>query len=181
VSITEIDTDAFHLRPFIREILEHASEADPRSIANIAIEKIADEDLRSALGAALPDYVRLVISTERMRVLRPAPDVHGAAELAGQPRGTGHRSWKVRGLQDYGEALRQRIHIGLKPQDWKPLGDCDAADLRAAADERLVAAARTQATAAYYADLAELLTRHAVAKVRELPANVLAETFGGQA
>lgn len=171
------ETTDFALRALIRDVLEHSTDADPHRVAGAVLDKISDDDLRAACATALPEYVRHVIAGQRNAALHPAPTVLSETPSGKAP--ASGRSWKVSGLQDYGRALRQRVHVGNTPLDWKFLGDCETSDLAFVVAERRDVAARTAATADFYDRVIGLMQKHKARLVRDLPVKVLTDLFGG--
>ncbi len=157
---------AFTLRSVVVGVLADSPDPDPHSVAQDVLGRLGEDDLRPALGEMLPAYVRELIRVER--------------NGAGRPASPG-RSWKVEALQEYGRILRLRVHVGDGPLDWKFLGDCEADDLRAAAEERREIAARTVAMAERYERLLKAVEHHGVQTVRDLPEDALGEAWGGDA
>lgn len=113
--------------------------------------------------------------------VRTAPLV--MAELpSGQPPRAAFRSAKVAAYQQLGAKwLEERLCTSGNPREWKRVGDATVTDLMYAARERREQAGRTIAKAREYERLAELLGKHGVEHVRELPASVLAGLGGAAA
>lgn len=159
-------TPVFTLRSVVAAVLAESPDPDPHTVAEAVLARLAETDLRGALAEMLPAYVRELIRVERNTVTcgssSPAPG----------------RSWKVEALQEYGRILRLRVHVGAGPLDWKFLGDCEADDLRAAAEERREIAARTAAMAERYERLLKAVEHYGAQTVRELPSDALAEAWG---
>lgn len=161
----------FSLRQHVRAILTDSTMADPRELAAEAFARIPAEDYGTALQQCLPDVVR--------EEIRHSRNFAPAGAMTEQPRAIGsgakaRPSKKVASIRAmWQEKLRERIHTGPAPSDWRLLGDCTVDELMFAAEERRAMAARNEAKAEEYADLAEAVRTAGVQRVRDLPAAVL--------
>jgi hypothetical protein len=161
----------FNLRQHVRELLTSSAIADPRQLAAEAFADIPAESYGPALRQCLPDVIREEI--RHSRNFTPAPVmgeqprvIGGGSKARPSPKVASIRAmWQVR--------LHERIHIGPEPSDWKLLGDCTFDQLMFAAGERRELAARNEAKAVEYAELAEAVRAAGVERVRDLPAGML--------
>jgi hypothetical protein len=152
---------AYDIRAAVRAVMDETDLTSPEEIAAKVAESVPAKSLRAVLATVLRDYVRIELGRDRSPVLRPAP--------------TG--SAKVRAYREYAQRwLRERVFVG--DSGWKLLGDCTYENLRYLEQERLVNAERSRLAAARYATLAELVQRHSVARVADLPAALLTEAEG---
>lgn len=169
--MTDID-----LNQLVRDVVASSTLADPREVSAEVFRRIPSEDYGRLLLKLLPDLVRETYRTTRnhpVQVPFPSP----GAKVP-QPPNRSHRVDGIRNTLGSGRLL-DRVHSGPGTSDWKLLGDCTFEDLMYAARERQAQAARTQAKAAEYAALAELLRASGVDRVRDLPATVLREQLEG--
>lgn len=147
------------LRDLIRAAIE-AGLVDPSDIAAKVLAQLGDADLRDALDETLRHYVVAVISNVRKDHRENSESHSSRAGLV--------RDW-------YQSWLRQPMHAGDK---WLSLGDCTAADLRAAVAERRDHAERTFAIANQLDALADALADHKVTYVNQLPKDIAARLTG---
>jgi hypothetical protein len=166
-------SESFNLRHLIREVLTSSLMADPRALATEVLGRIPADQVEAALSECLPDVVREEIRCSRNRATNAAP----MGERPGSaPSG---RSAKVAGIREMWQAkLRERLHVGPSPSDWRLLGDCTAEHLDFAAAERREQAARCEARAEEYGALAGALRAAGVKRVRDLPAATLRTRLG---
>lgn len=174
--------EAFNLRHLIRDVLTSSLLADPRDLAAEVFQRIPAEEHAAVLRQCLNDVVR-----EEIRLSRNHTPPAVMAERPG-PRGNigrqrpASRSAKVAGIRAmWQEKLRERIHTGPGSTDWRLLGDCSFEELMFAAGERRTIALRNEAKAAEYAELAEAVRAAGVARVRDLPAEVLKNRLESEA
>lgn len=152
----------FNLREFVREVAESVSDPSPHAVAEAVLDKIADGDLRAALGQVLPDTCRRWL----------APRMHGSetsieSAAPNKSRKSAVAAW-VMGLE---ARLQSRVNVGTaKAPQWKFLGDCGRDDLIYAAGIRRRLADENASAAAFYEAIAEELARHRQATVRALVA-----------
>lgn len=205
------DATAFNLRRLVREVLDASTMNDPHSIAPEVLRRIKDADLRAALGECLPALVREMIRSSRNggfggpegksstpspspprltlhagsdepEVMSEHPGSGPLASVGRAPIGKPGRSAKVAAIRASGPKwLADRINTCANPREWKRVGDCGFEDLMFAAGQRREIAARTLAKAERYERLAELVRKHNVKRVRDLPASVLSEVGGAAA
>jgi hypothetical protein len=175
--------DAFNLRKLVRDVLANSLLADPRDLAAEAFLRIPAAEHAAALRQCLTDVVREEIRLSRnhtpptVTAGRPGPRGNTARQ---QPAVA--RSSKVAGIRAmWQEKLRERIHTGPASTDWRLLGDCTFDELMFAAGERRTIALRNESKAAEYAELAEAVRAAGVARVRDLPAEVLKNRLESEA
>lgn len=157
-------SDDFNLRALIRETGRSSLVADPGLIADDVFRRIPARNRDTALRQALRQFVRQVLTEDRMRT-----------HISSTP-GVGVSS-KVQGIREHWQrALRDRLNVddGV----WKFLGECTRADLMFAADQRREQASRNRAKAAQYDALRALMEKHGVDRVADLPADVLMLSLG---
>ncbi len=156
--------EPFVLRTLVQEAAASSLVADPGELAADVFRRIPVEHRAAALQQSLRQYVRQILSEERMRTQIGRPAVPGT-------------SAKVQGIRDHWQrALRDRLNVGEGV--WKFLADCDADDLLFAAEQRREQASRNRAKAAQYDALRQLLDEHGVKCVADLPAEVLVSSLG---
>lgn len=204
------DTDAFNLRHLVRDVLATSGLTDPHALADEALGRINDCDLRPALGQVIASMVREEIRDRRRKNALPlsGPTVQGApsaphltlhtrSQVMAESPGSVARPVAKSGMPAAGRPVRSakvaairaaapkwledRYCVGAGDGDWKFLGDCGFADLMFAAGQRREQAARTSAVAGRLEGLAELVRVHGVERVRDLPVSVLAEVGGAAA
>lgn len=205
------DETDFNLRRLVRDVLATSDLADPHALAGEVLDRIADCDLRPALGQVLASMVREEIRSHRGGGLPPLPSAPPFSGPPIGPRLTLHRqpqvmaespgpvprpvaksapapirqpgrSAKVAAIRAAGPKwLEERYNVGADPREWKRLGDCGFSELMFAAGQRREQAARTSAVAERLEGLAELVRAHGVDRVRDLPASVLAQAGGAAA
>ena len=123
-----------NLRALVREVSASSLIPDPSQLADEVYRRLPESDRDAALQQSLRQFVRQVMSEERMQT------------HIGSPAGPG-TSAKVQGIRDHWQkALRNSLNVGEGV--WKFLGDCTAADLMFAADQRREQASRNRAKAA---------------------------------
>jgi hypothetical protein len=185
----------FSLRQLVHDVMGATAMSDPGDIADEVAWRIDDADLRAALNQALRGFVREEITRLRAHnarrgeatpagaqpALADVPEVvsspgRRALKVPGQPG----RSAKVAGIRDWWSAeLRKPFHVGEKR--WLALGDCGFDELMYAAAERRNHATRNAARAESLTGLASELAAAGVARVRDLPIEVLRAYLGGVA
>lgn len=163
VPVAEFDGQAF--RSLARQALADAGSPDPAVVAELLLDSLTDAQCRVALGATLPNWMR-VLASQQDRTVR-----HEAAT----PRTTPTTAQRVTSW--YQRTLATRIMVG---DQWKFLGDCTADDLTAAADVRLKAAAATKAEGDRLQALAEQMRASGAKTVSKVKADVLQRVYGGQ-
>lgn len=182
------ETREFILSRLIMQISAESQLADPGLIVDEVMRRILpgqrQEALRQALVLVVPTLVTRTRSPLPLFVRPPSPvPTHGAdyteTSGAGQRPAAAHRpSWKVTGIREaWQRALQNRIKVGAGESDWKFLSDCTRSDLAHAAAIREELARRNTDNAAQYRKLAELVTKHGVDTVGQLPDAVLSQTL----
>ena len=186
----------FNLRQLVREVRATSTMLDPHLIAAEVLRRIDDADLRQALAECLPALVREEYRHSRNNASFPlASPASPLPVRAVQPVGTltelpGNapakprpgRSAKVAAIRAAAHAWMQEvIHTSADPREWKRVGDCGFSELMFAAASRREQARRTNAKAAEYEALAELVRVHGVQRVRDLPEHVLRGVGGAAA
>lgn len=160
------------LSKLIRTVADELKLTDPREIAEAVANATPEEDLRTWYAKSLIDTVRSTMSLERHTAMRnfrendfepePKPQsraVKGRRPIAKSKKLSQRRDW-------WAELLDTKIHTG--ESIWKRLGECSAADLKAAAAERFEQAAQVQQTGQTYEDLAKLMTKKRAKTVADL-------------
>lgn len=122
--------EAFSLRTYVNDRLAHTFPDVPKRIAEQIVDEVPEEFLRQALAEALPNYVRVTMANKQRPTARQWDEF---AEGNGDPP-----EMMVRGAEE-----------------WKPIADCAAEDLRAAADRRRGQAESLQAWARRFERIAE--------------------------
>ncbi|MEV7770472.1 hypothetical protein [Kitasatospora sp. NPDC086791] len=186
--------DEFNLRQLVREVRATSTMLDPHLIAVEVLRRINNEDLRTALAECLPALVREEYRHTRNHGTFPhlpstptAPlrPVQAVTAMAAQPvpaKPRPARSAKVAAIRAAAHAWMQEvIHTSADPREWKRVGDCGVTELMFAAQSRREQARRTNAKAAEYEALAELVRAHGVRRVRDLPESVLRGVGGAAA
>ncbi len=170
-------TADFNLRSLIKEVCDSSMIADPQTLAKEVHRRIKASERDAALRQALPVLVQHAVSQARSS-LPPIQSLYGTqVQVAG-----GYSSHKVaRIAKAWKQMLRERTNVGPNPGDWKFLADCTAADCVYAAQIREEHVRRNAARAEQYRWLADLITKHGVKTVDELPETVLQSTLGGAA
>lgn len=150
----------FSLRMRIKQIMAASLVADPKQIAEEVLGTISTGEAVAALTECLPDFVRIIVHSERQRT----PATKGPA-----------KSWKTEGAKAYAEKLlRQRVDISGNGTGWKFLAECDEDDCISVAEKRRQQATDLEDMAAWFEKVAATLAEHKAATVAELPESVLA-------
>lgn len=151
-------TKSVTLHSLITRVLVETDLADPREVAAKVAGMIDPDQREHILVNALADSVRSVMGQHRNAAMTRA--------LA-RP----NRSAKVAGIRDWwAEMCAARVHVG--GSQWVALGDCGEQELAFAERERREDAAREIARADMFAELRELLRKHKVRTVAQLPRDV---------
>lgn len=159
----------FSLNELVRRVISVSDNADPGSLADEVMEQIPGYAVRNALAECLRDFIRI-----RLPKLH-APISGADLDSVDKPSS---RSWKRDALRTWSrETLRDRVHVGPKPTDWKFLGDCTVKDLQFAAQERRTMAASIYAAADRYDKLAAILAEHQATTVQDLDDDTLSEAL----
>lgn len=127
---------------------------DPYVVAEVAVQRIPEEALRSVLQSLLPYKVR-----ERARVSRR----HDIKITAGPSRRTA-----VAQLTNDPIAW----HVPVGPREWKRLGDCTIDDLEAIADRYFKRARTNEAIGKLYQRWADEMDALGVETFAELPGEI---------
>lgn len=190
----------FSLRHLVREVLDARSDLnDPRDLASEVLSQLRPSNYEAVIAQLLPSLVREMIRDSRngkpwlahghsaptMSVVPALParalqsvgaGSSGAIPVVGdvaKPRQV-FRSAKVAAYQEMGlRWLDDRLYTSHDPRSWKSVGDCGYDDLMFAVAQRREQAARTTAKADEIERMAELVQRHGVRRVRDLPESVL--------
>jgi hypothetical protein len=175
--------DGFNLTDIIREVVATASDLNrDKMIAEVAQQikpEDRDEALRQALGPVIDTFLtkyrrHTAIRTDNDQM---AEGTEGAVrDLA--PRS--NRSAKVASIRQYGDywrrALQEPYAVDVRGSR-KRLADLSRDDLLFNIRTREDLARRAAAKALQLRGLLDLVTRHGVARVGDLPEAVLAETL----
>jgi hypothetical protein len=158
----------FSLRALVRQVWDELGGCDYHVLADKLLPRIEEGNRQAALDEALVAYCRQ-FTVGLHATLRKAP---------ARARQDSARSWKVAGVRKSWPELR--AHIFTKDGQ-KALGKCTFEDLIFHADLLERQARQLQSKSARVRDLAALLRAHQVARVENLPAEVLAEYFESEA
>ncbi|GAA2107659.1 hypothetical protein [Streptomyces synnematoformans] len=173
----------FSLRQLVVEILESGEHEDLDAAAAEALRRVRSaKKTGDALAQAMRPYVRDV--NAQTRRLHRVPPTDASTETAGtppqeRPRRRPGRSPMVARIRDWWRTQLEDLYEG--ENGLKKLGDFTVTDLKYASELRRAQARHNLARAEVLERLAELLTEHGVATVRELPAGVLADILSGEA
>lgn len=167
------DGTDFNLRTLVREVSRTSTLANPGALADEVMRRIPEGESREALRQALRVFVRQVISEERPK---GSPGHPGGINPV-PSRASSSRSSKVGAIRDgWQRHLRARYHVGAS--EWARLGDCTRDNLFFIADDLDRKADQNKAKARGIRSLAAALTDHDVAKVSDLPAQLLMASLG---
>lgn len=162
-------SESFNLRALVRDVCDSSTIADPALLAKEVSRRIKRSERDAALEQSLRIFVQHFVS-----MIRNSPGRHSDHETHAPLAAGGPTSRKVAGIRDaWRRMLRDRIAVGADAGEWKFLSDCTATDLAYAAVIREDHARRNAASATRLRDLAELLDKHNVTTVGELPDDVL--------
>lgn len=153
--VTE-DVSVFSL---ITQVMDEIDSTDPEIIAKEVLTRVGDEHLRDFLLALLRPAVLKVFASRRGHALNSDPD---------KPR-----SSKVDGIRAVARFLDATVNVAGA---FKRLGDCGKDDLLTAAQMMRQLAATHAQRANQYESYALLVKKHRVARVADLPAEVLRQT-----
>lgn len=159
----------FSLRALCREVWEELGGCDYHVLAKEVQRRITSADRDAALSEALTEYSRHFTTGLRPTLRKVKPG-------AGQQNSA--RSAKVAAIRQTWPQLRAHI---FTRDGQKALGKCTAADLIFHADLLERQARQLTSKASRERDLASLLRAHKVERVENLPDEVLAEYFAGEA
>lgn len=176
---TTLPTATFSLNALIRRVAFSASSANVEKVADEVMRLIPVEDRDEALRQALTTVVRHELCTTRRSTTLAVGNAAGHGETTG-PIPHGHRpqrpgrSWKRDGIREYWrKALTEKYSID-RNGNTVALADLTREQVlfNIAAREKL--AATTAARALQLRGVLELMERHDVARVGDLPESVLA-------
>jgi hypothetical protein len=156
-------SDDFSLRALVRSVLDTTRTPDLGEISATVMDQIAPEDYGKALAQTMRQFVRQIVSEQRMSLQISTPSLPTAPRSRREsPHVAEIRAWRSQ--------LRQIVHVGSGS---KFLGDCTRDDLIFAAEERRELAARNNAKARQLEIFVALLNEHGAKTVGELPDTVL--------
>jgi hypothetical protein len=167
------DPDEFNLHELIRQVCAETADLNLHKIANEVDARIRPENREAALRQALPRIVYEVARGPR-RGTRVQDDGDGATEL---DRKRSARSSKVAGIREYWRKALLELHSVNGVGDLKRLADLTRDDLLFNIKAREEVARRNAAKALEFRSLLDLVTRHDVERVGDLPEDVLAVTL----
>lgn len=165
--------DGFDLRALVRDVLDQADDLDLDKLVNEVDQRIAVGDRDTALRQALSEIVRDVVrgSRNHLSIVTSTGARERARPVADRP------SRKVAGIRDYWrKALMAEYSVGT-PGTLKRLADLTRADLMFNIESREKIARASAAKALELRALLDLVVRHDVVTVGELPESVLAATL----
>lgn len=173
-----MDDEEFNLRALTLGLLRSASEVDQSKVAAELLGVIEPRDREAALAQALPAYVRHQVLQLRKNTAIRAEDAR-TAEVVTASAGRGKlrplptRSAKRERIAQWWRRALEEKYATATPGIVKSLGDMGRDDLLFAIQSRERYAQRTAAKALELRGLLDLLERHEVARVRDLPEAVL--------
>lgn len=157
-------TDFETIRKTVRAVIDETDLTTPEEIAAKVAESVPARQLRAVLAEVLQEYVRSELGRQERRSSLAMGHVPSAKRAA---------------IVTYAQAwLRQRVVVA---GEWKTTGDCTREDCIALADERQRHAEQNAAAAALWRARADLLRRHRVERLGELPVDALADVQGDAA
>ncbi len=159
----------FSLRALCHEVWDELGGCDYHVLAKEAERRITAKDTAAALSEALVQYARGFAVGQH-------PPLSTRKAGAGQKNSA--RSWKVQATRQMWPQLK--AHIFTKDGQ-KALGKCTAADLIFHAELLEKQSRQLTRKASRERELAAALKAHKVARVENLPGEVLAGFFGGEA
>jgi hypothetical protein len=180
----------FDLRQLIHETAADQDEWDLDVLTKMVHDNTPHDQLIEAYRQALKHAVRIELAqaprpsqttavTQRS-CTRPGSTSTGADQIQGNTQvgfagagGTNLRNSRVALLRRSG--FRERVHVGERT--WLHIEECTASDLRYAADECNRMAKANAAAQRRYKKLADLLVKHSVERVRDLPVDTLRAVF----
>jgi hypothetical protein len=151
----------FDLRFIVRDELENCDDPNPHTVAERVVKRIDDVDLRSALKACLPDWVR-TIATGGRYVPRPTSQ---------KPKPS---RWTEAATQ-YQRFLSTRVFLG--GGRWVFAKEMTAADCKAAASINQQKAEENEAWAARWDGLAKKLKERGAATIADLGPDEVQESL----
>lgn len=165
--------DGFNIRTFIRKVREEFPSLTPRQLTREVLERIPPADRMPALEQCLRVVVSNMITGARedRPFLRKPPVVRSGHD--------NNKPWRVPHDYDWRRYLDQPFHIGA--HEYIPFGDCTIAHLERGIKHREHIIAANQASAQRLSDWVKFMYEHGVARIRELPEDVLkTELTGGE-
>jgi hypothetical protein len=160
----------FSLYSFITEVRKEYPTLGPNELTDEVLAALPPEHERAALEQSLRHTVSAAITktTTNRPFLVPQRDK--------QPERDSSRSWKTAASRGRWERfLEEPFHIAPGTTRWIAFGDCTVDDLVQGSQSRRVAAQNLISSASAIEEWTELLVRHGVRRVRELPQSVLRE------
>jgi hypothetical protein len=167
----------FDLRQLIHETAADQDEWDLDVLTKMVHDNTPHDQLIEAYRQALKHAVRIELGQAPRSgqtstgAGQTVSDTHERVTGAG---GTNLRNSRVALLRRSG--FRERVHVGERT--WLHIEECTAPDLRYAADECNRMAKANAAAQRRYKKLADLLVKHSVERVRDLPVDTLRAVFG---
>lgn len=168
----EIERD---LRRTLRDLLEDTDITAPGDFASRLAEELRGPELRRTCELLLRGWVLREISVYQAQQRGSRKLAPSEKEVAARPSSVANRSKRVAAIRAQAPKwLRDRVSTGPGAKDWKMKGDCTYEDLlylskaRNDAGEKLIRASQE------YAELADLVAKNGVGKLRDLPPEVLA-------
>lgn len=163
-------TDAFSLTALIAQVCDESDVVNVEKTAHEVATRIRPADVRTALDQALPVVVRHWITGPRRATQIRATADGEAAVLTPQPG----RSWKRDGVREHWrKALTEKFSIDRKG-NVVPLAELNRVQVQFNIDTREEFARRASARALQLRGLLDLMVRHDVHRVGDLPESVLA-------
>lgn len=156
-----------NLRDLAREVSATSKSVEYEDIANQVLARLEPEEYAEALAQALPLYVRAM--AVRGRTLGPMP----------APPAPTSESWKVREIRE--DWQHRLLEIYATPDGNKRLGDLTYSDLLHLAEARRQSAEQLVGKAKGWENLARVVRKQRVSKVRELTPEILNANLGAVA
>lgn len=151
----------FDLRATVRAVLDDTDLTSPDEVTDKVIGSIPAEAVEDVLWMLLRDWIHIEFS--RLRRKAPEPIQSGRS----------NGSAKVRAIRDAAPGwLRDRVWIG--DGAYALVSDCTYENLQFLRADREQSAARHLASADAFGRLADLVKKHKVGRVGDLPKRVLA-------
>ena len=174
----------FDLNRLIKDVCDNSSLTDADALTKEVLARIAEVDGRVALEQAMPVVVRRFLSRDHRPLAFPRTPSgdHGVGDTqcttaAGGP--TPFHSRKVHSIRtQWRNQLKARVNVGYK--EWKFFGDCVRPEVDFLVAHRRELAASNIAAADYLETISQLMVKHGVEFVRELPEDVV-NNLGGAA
>jgi hypothetical protein len=168
-----VSDSEFNLQALTWELLREPGEVERSKIVAELLNRIKPADRDEALAQALPAFVSLQETKFRRRT-SIEPDNVQTAERVGDVRRLPVRSAKRERIAEWWRHALEEKYATATPGVLKSFGDMDRDDLIFAIRSREETARRTAAKATALRGVLDLLERHEVARVRDLPEAVLA-------